>query len=43
MNIKLFKKKIIDIQDKATRQVSKECPKFYSNLDKELLKLGGDL
>ena len=38
-----FKQKIIDIQDKSTRRVSKACPDFLGDIDKYLLKMGGDL
>ena len=38
-----FEKKITDIQDASTRKVSRVCPKFTANIDKELLILGGDL
>ena len=38
-----FKKKIIDIQDEATRRVSKVCPEFVGDVDEFLLGLGGDL
>lgn len=37
-----FQKKILDIQDAATKQVSGACPGFASGLDAELLKLAGD-
>ena len=43
INVIEFKKKIIDIQDGATRKVSAVCPKFIGDLDKYLLKLGGDV
>ena len=38
-----FKKKIIDIQDEATRRVSRACPEFVGDVDEYLLGLGGDL
>jgi hypothetical protein len=38
-----FTKKITDIQDSATRKVSKECPQFAGGIDEYLLKLGGDM
>jgi len=43
VNIHMFEKKIIGIQDKATKKVSGLCPQFYSKLNTELLVLGGDL
>ena len=42
-DIKSFEKKIIDVQDDATKKVSKICPEFKSELDIELLKLSGDV
>ena len=42
-DIKSFEKKIVDVQDYATKQVSKMCPEFKSNLDEELLRLSGDV
>ncbi len=38
-----FTKKITDIQDQSTKKVSRACPKFTGNIDKELLRLGGDV
>ena len=38
-----FKQKIIDVQDAATRRVSRACPEFIGDVDKYLLSLGGDL
>tara|TARA_A100001388_G_scaffold257235_1_gene222907 strand:+ start:7 stop:417 length:411 start_codon:yes stop_codon:yes gene_type:complete len=38
-----YTKKIIDIQDKSTKRVSKLCPEFASNVDIELLKIAGDV
>jgi len=43
VNISEFEKKIVGIQDKATKKVSGLCPQFYSKLNTELLVLGGDL
>ena len=37
-----FKKKVLDIQNAATKKVSAVCPKFYGGLDPYLLELGGD-
>lgn len=37
-----YTKMIIDIQDKATRRVSKLCPEFMGKVDIKLLKLAGD-
>ena len=37
-----FKKTITDIQDKATKRVTKACPKFTGNINNFLLELGGD-
>ena len=39
----MFQKKIRNIQDNATKKVSKLCPNFVNNLDKYLLKIGGDI
>ena len=38
-----LKKKVIDIQDAATKKVSAICPQFYGGLDPYLLELGGGL
>lgn len=38
-----FEKKITDIQDASTRKVSRACPKFSAGIDRELLRLGGDI
>ena len=43
VEISEFEKKIVGIQDKATKKVSGLCPQFYSKLNTELLVLGGDL
>jgi len=43
VDISEFEKKIVSIQDKATKKVSGLCPQFYSKLNTELLVLGGDL
>ena len=43
LDIIKFKQKIIDIQDKSTRRVSKACPDFLGDIDEYLLKVGGDL
>jgi hypothetical protein len=43
INLLEFEKKIINIQDKSTKLVSKSCPEFYKDLDQYLLKIGGDL
>ena len=43
INILEFEKKIVNIQDKSTKLVSKSCPEFYKDLDEYLLKIGGDL
>ena len=43
INILDFTKKITDIQDEATKRVSKGCPNFIGNMDPELLKIAGDL
>ena len=43
LDIIKFKKKITDIQDAATRNVSKKCPQFTGDIDKFLLELGGDV
>jgi hypothetical protein len=43
VEINEFEKKIVGIQDKATKKVSGLCPQFYSKLNTELLVLGGDL
>ena len=43
LDIIKFKKKITDIQDAATRNVSKQCPQFTGDVDKFLLELGGDV
>ena len=42
INVLDFQKKILEIQDTATKQVSGACPRFASGLDAELLKLAGD-
>lgn len=39
----LLRNKIIGIQDESTRNLSKICPNFTSNLDIELAKLGGEI
>ena len=43
-NIDVFKhsKKISDIQDRATRKVTKACPQFVGDLDLKLLRLAGN-
>tara|TARA_B100000700_G_C14455009_1_gene583411 strand:- start:120 stop:491 length:372 start_codon:yes stop_codon:yes gene_type:complete len=43
LDIIKFKKKIIDVQDAATKRVSRACPEFIGDVDKYLLSLGGDL
>ncbi len=43
LNIIDFKKKILEIQDNATRKVSKNCPQFTEDIDKGLARLGGDI
>tara|TARA_B100001123_G_scaffold446946_1_gene602951 strand:- start:2030 stop:2416 length:387 start_codon:yes stop_codon:yes gene_type:complete len=43
LDVLKFKKKIIDIQDNATKTVSRICSEFTSDIDKYLLRLGGDL
>jgi len=43
INVLKFKKKIIDIQDGATKKVSKMCPQFIGDGDIELLQLAGDI
>ncbi|VVU94612.1 hypothetical protein CPAV1605_337 [seawater metagenome] len=43
INLPVFKKKILDIQDQATKKVSKQCPQFVGSLDKYLATLGGDV
>ena len=43
VEISEFEKKIVGVQDKATKKVSSLCPQFYSKLNTELLVLGGDL
>ena len=42
INVPIFVKKITDVQDGATKRVSKACPQFVGDLDKYLLTLGGD-
>jgi len=37
-----FQKKIVDIQDKSTKAVTKACPQFVGDVDKYLLRIGGD-
>ena len=37
-----FKQSITDVQDKATKRVSKACPQFVGDIDNYLLKLSGD-
>lgn len=39
----MLKTKIVNIQDESTRNLSKTCPNFASNLDIELAKLGGEI
>ncbi len=43
INVLTFKKKIINIQDEATKKVSRMCPQFVGHLDNYLLKLAGDV
>lgn len=38
-----FKNKIKSIQDSAAKKVTKSCPQFTGNVDKYLLKIGGNL
>ena len=42
IDILKFKKTITDIQDKATKRVTKACPQFTGSIDNYLLQLGGD-
>jgi len=37
-----FQKKIVEIQDKSTKAVTKACPQFVGDVDKYLLRIGGD-
>jgi hypothetical protein len=37
-----FEKKIIDVQDKATKYMMEVCPKYGSNLESELARIGGE-
>jgi hypothetical protein len=37
-----FEKKIIDVQDKATKYMVQVCPEYGSNLNIELAKTGGE-
>lgn len=37
-----FEKKIIDVQDKATKYMIEVCPKYASNLESELARIGGE-
>tara|TARA_B100001758_G_scaffold195879_1_gene173600 strand:- start:4450 stop:4875 length:426 start_codon:yes stop_codon:yes gene_type:complete len=43
VNISEFKNIITDIQDKATKKVSNACPNYTANINKYILKLGGDI
>jgi hypothetical protein len=43
INLLRFEKKITDIQDNATKRVSRLCPQFIGSSDIELLKLAGDV
>lgn len=43
VDIVKFIKNITNIQDKATKIVSKNCPNFVGDLDPTLLKIAGDL
>ena len=38
-----FEKKIVNIQDIATKKVSSACPEFASHLNMELLKYSGNV
>ena len=38
-----FKNKIKSIQDSAAKKVTQSCPQFTGNVDKYLLKIGGNL
>ena len=38
-----FKQSITDVQDEATKQVSKACPQFVGDINRYLLKLSGDI
>lgn len=42
-DIKIFIKKIVDIQDASSKLVSSKCPEFLGDIDLELARLGGDL
>ena len=42
IDILKFQKKIVDIQDKSTKAVTKVCPQFVGDVDKYLLRIGGD-
>jgi hypothetical protein len=37
-----FEKKIIDVQDKATKYMIEVCPAYGSNLERELARIGGE-
>ena len=43
INIIEFESKITNIQDKATRNVSTICPQFVGELNRDLLKIAGNL
>lgn len=42
INIVDFQKKIIDVQDKATKEMIRVCPEYASNLNIELARIGGE-
>ena len=43
LSITSDKKIITDIQDKATKKVSNACPNYTADINKYILKLGGDI
>jgi hypothetical protein len=43
LDISEFKRKIINIQDFATKRVSNICPQFAGDIDKYLLSIAGDI
>ena len=42
INVPIFVKNITDVQDGATKRVTKACPEFVGDIDRYLLALGGD-
>lgn len=43
IDITIFKNKIMNVQETATKKVSDVCPQFVGKLDKYLLSLAGDV